>query len=201
MFSGRVYPGAGVVVFRAEKVLMSLIFRRGHLRWELPAGIVEEDETMEETAIREAEEEAFLRVQPTEAIATCWHHSNELKAGWMGIMFIASTQDTEECIPADKRVSNVDFLELQRIEKEGKLEIPKRKIHGREKIFATGYVDWRKLDPSRIHPLHREILVKYSAPGDKSIILAIGDADRDYDDYSVDSPIYPSSESIMEVNS
>ena len=201
MFSGRVYPGAGVVVSSGEKVLMSLIFRRGHLRWELPAGIAEEDETMEETAKREAQEETFLRVQPIKAIATCWHYSNELKAGWMGIIFTASTQDTEESIPIHKRVSNVNFLELQQLEKEGKLEIPNRKIQGREKIFATGYIDWRKLNSSRIHPLHREILVKYSAQGDKNLILAMGDADRDYDCYSIDTPIYLGSESIMEVNS
>jgi hypothetical protein len=118
----------------------------------------------------------------------------------MGIIFVASTQDTEESIPSQKRVSNVNFLELQRIEKEGKLEIPKRKTQGREKIFATGYIDWRRLNPSRIHPLHHEILVKYSAQEGKNLILAIGDADRDYDGYSVDSPIYPGSEAIMEAN-
>src|SRR5271157_3914589 len=159
MFSGRVYPGAGVVAFQNERVLMSLILRRNRLRWELPAGMADEDETMEETAIREVEEETSLTVQPIKPIAVCWHYSNELKSGWMGIFFIATAVSSEDNIPFNKRIANINFAELQRLEKED--GVP-HKTKGKEDILATGYLDWQKISPSRIHPLHYILLKKYT---------------------------------------
>src|SRR5207302_643958 len=73
MFSGSVHPGAGALVQQGDKVLMALVVRRNLLRWELPAGVANDGETMEATAIREVEEETFLRVTPGKLIGSGWH--------------------------------------------------------------------------------------------------------------------------------
>lgn len=55
-------PGAGVLVVRHDRVLMVHRARSGQTRWELPSGLAEGFESLEETARRETLEETGLAV-------------------------------------------------------------------------------------------------------------------------------------------
>ncbi|MEQ1934167.1 MAG: NUDIX domain-containing protein [Fimbriimonadaceae bacterium] len=80
--------GAGAVVTDGRRsVLMSLVLKRGMLRWELPAGVAKDGESMEQTAWRETLEETGLKIVVGGTTALCWHYSMELAKGWMGIFF------------------------------------------------------------------------------------------------------------------
>ena len=114
MFNGKVYPGAGAIIIKDDNPLMVLVLRRGRLRWELPAGIAEPGESMEQTAIREVKEETGLTIVVSNVIANCWHYSNELMAGWMGLFFWGQYVENEEYIPPNKRIPNVDFQAIHK---------------------------------------------------------------------------------------
>jgi 8-oxo-dGTP pyrophosphatase MutT (NUDIX family) len=199
--------GAGSVVVNQEgKVLMSLILKRGMLRWELPAGAAKDGESMEQAAKRETLEETGRIVDVGDAIALCWHYSREMGKGWMGIFFNAhvSGANTEE----DFRVINLSALEHMRInlvdhpELYGHFELktynfeilrnhwisknPRPAAH--ENIIACGFVDWRCIPEGRIHPLHRELLEAHQLK--RKIDLLVRDADTDIALYDQDAPLY-----------
>ena len=60
MWQSRV--GAGTLVVRDGRILMICRLRSGQVRWELPSGLVEGSEALEETARREALEETGIHV-------------------------------------------------------------------------------------------------------------------------------------------
>ena len=191
MFTGKVYPGAGVVIEQDNATLMVLVFRRGRLRWELPAGISEAGETMEQTARRECAEEAYIQADIGGVIATCWHYSNELSAGWMGVFYRASLQGRVDRIPPHKRFENVDFIQLAKQEREGVLEPPNKRLKGRrEDVLAIGFVELRELAFQRVHPIHYEVLQQYKSPGAKLPLFMAKDADTDYQFYSSEIPLF-----------
>src|SRR5215831_17746578 len=57
------HAGAGTLVVRDGRVLMVLRERSGKVRWELPSGLLEEGESLEEAAARETLEETSLKVE------------------------------------------------------------------------------------------------------------------------------------------
>jgi 8-oxo-dGTP pyrophosphatase MutT (NUDIX family) len=67
----KIIPAAGGVIFN-DKGQVLMIFRRGS--WDLPKGKIEEDESIEEAALREVAEEVGLRdVEILEALPTTFH--------------------------------------------------------------------------------------------------------------------------------
>lgn len=189
MFTGKVFPGAGIVLEREGKVLMTLILRKDHIRWELPAGRAEDRETMAETAIREGYEETHLRIHIISPIALCWHYSLMRQAGWYGLFFSAATSDHEGKIPAQEQLNSFDFQRLQKMEQQGRIDEIRRSLK-RENILAVGFVEWSKIDKRRIHPLHCRLLEKYFEDRPKKFIFLAGDGEQDYIHYSKDVPIF-----------
>ena len=189
MFIGKVFPGAGLILEKDKKVLMALILRLNHIRWELPAGRAKAGEAMTDTAVREGLEETYLLIQPIRPVGVCWHYSHKRRAGWYGLFFSATTSDSENKIPAQKRLENFNFDALRRKEQQGAIE-EMRKEAKREDILAVGFVDWRIIDERRIHPLHYHLLEEYDDKTQNDLIFVAGDGEQDYVDYSVDVPIY-----------
>ena len=69
-----IIAGGGIVENEEGKILFQ--FRRG--KWDLPKGKLEEDETIEECALREVEEETGLHnIQLGELIGVTQHHYTE----------------------------------------------------------------------------------------------------------------------------
>lgn len=67
----KIIPAAGGAIFN-DKGQVLMIFRRGS--WDLPKGKIEEDESIEEAALREVAEEVGLRdVEILEALPTTFH--------------------------------------------------------------------------------------------------------------------------------
>ena len=62
--------GAGTLVIRDGRVLMVLRERSGKVRWELPSGLLEGGETLEEAAARETLEETSLKVEIGQLLCT-----------------------------------------------------------------------------------------------------------------------------------
>ena len=62
--------GAGTLVIRDGRILMILRERSGKVRWELPSGLLEGSETLEEAAARETLEETSLKVEITQLLCT-----------------------------------------------------------------------------------------------------------------------------------
>ena len=199
--------GAGtVVVDHGGKVLMSLILKRGMLRWELPAGVAEDGESMEQTAQRETFEETGRKVDVSDAITLCWHYSRELGKGWMGIFFNAHLSATSST--GDFKVINFSALHHTRVnltEHPGLYEsvpveecdfdllrrqwvakTPRPTAH--ESVLACGFVDWLRIPDGRIHPLHRQLLEALQL-GQK-VDLLVMDADTDMLAYDKDAPLY-----------
>lgn len=183
MFHGRVVPGAGIVVKKDDLILMILVVRLGHIRWELPAGRFDSTDTnWEATAIREGKEETGLIVQPSKPIGVCWHYSNRRRAGWMG-MFFDATVGGEQEIPEKKQFGNVDFQQIQEDEKLG------FRNTNLEDILTVGYIDMEKVDIRRVHPLHVKLLQAHSAHPDEIVFVA-ADGEEDYINHSTDIPIF-----------
>ncbi|MEZ4524980.1 MAG: NUDIX hydrolase [Desulfobacterales bacterium] len=78
-------PGGGVIVFMddANQVLMTLVLKRGMLRWELPAGVAKDGEPMEEAAKRSNRRDR-KQIEIGKAVAMCWQLSiNSIRDGWV----------------------------------------------------------------------------------------------------------------------
>jgi 8-oxo-dGTP pyrophosphatase MutT (NUDIX family) len=196
--------GAGTLVARDNgSVLMSLVFKRGMLRWELPAGVAEDHETMEQTACRETLEETGRKVEVGALIALCWHYSNELAKGWMGIFFEANlaaegaTGDFKIVKRSALGENKINFVRNPELYDSVALdacdfELVRREYAFRpaahENILASGFVDWRRIPPQRIHPLHRELLEAHWTK--QPIKLLVGDADTDRNAYDGEVPLY-----------
>ena len=62
--------GAGVLAVKDNRVLMILRERSGQTRWELPSGLIEQGESLEQTAIRETLEEVGVPVSVDRLLCT-----------------------------------------------------------------------------------------------------------------------------------
>ena len=202
-------PGSGVLVFNSsKKVLLTLILKRGMLRWELPAGVSKTDETLEETAKRETLEETGMNIEIGDVIASCWHFSRELNKGWMGLFFkgkiirenelnldqitIATPQafsqngfnivDNPGLYRQDS-LQNFNYDELLRLCNTDSSST----VH--ESVVASGFVEWKKIPESRIHPLHRKLLEFYERD-DSTMQFLYADADADREEYNNESKLY-----------
>jgi 8-oxo-dGTP pyrophosphatase MutT (NUDIX family) len=201
-------PGGGVLVFRdSNSVLMTLVLKRGMLRWELPAGVCKENESLEETAQRETLEETGKHVEIGDFVAVCWHYSRNLGKGWMGMIYqarvsiIDSIDDfmviSPEAFAHSKfsikgnpelyqaiEISKCDFDELNRL-----CETQLLNSTAHESVVASGFVDWTKIPTGRIHPLHRKLIEAYRI-GEKNLGFLISDADDDFKSYDGKSKLY-----------
>ncbi len=129
------HPGAGVLVARADRVLMVLRERSGEVRWELPSGLVEPGESFEQTAVRETLEETGMQVEVGDllCIVTMIVPDEEYRA--VNLYFRATTDSAQEphILAQSEPLEDVAFVEVA------------------------------KLDPGEIHPVDREILSRWQS--------------------------------------
>jgi 8-oxo-dGTP pyrophosphatase MutT (NUDIX family) len=124
------YVGAGTLVVLDNRVLMVCRERSGRTRWELPSGLLEAGESLEQTAVRETLEETGIDVETDDLLCTT-----------------VITVPTEEY-----RAINAYFL--ARV-----LSILPPKVLTRdEPIKEAAFIDVATLDPRHIHPVDRRIL-------------------------------------------
>ncbi|MCX7846333.1 MAG: NUDIX hydrolase [Dictyoglomaceae bacterium] len=103
---------AGGVVFYKNKVL---ILQRKNGNWVLPKGHVEDNENIEETAIREVEEESGIKVEIIDYIgeieyhasATEFHPEEEKKVIWFLMSALSTNIKVEEKIFAQGKFLKV----------------------------------------------------------------------------------------------
>ncbi len=202
-------PGAGAIVFdRNNHVLMSLILKRGMLRWELPAGVAKEEESLEETAKRETFEETGQEIKVGKMVALCWHYSRSLNKGWMGLLFRGkpikynSTKDFMVITPKAFAYNKFNFhvtpdlykaIDFEDCNFDELLRLCNSSIcsTAHESVVGSGFIDWRKIPIGRIHPLHRKLLENINIhEKHHGIELFISNADEDFALYDVDLKLY-----------
>lgn len=126
------FVGAGVLLTRDMHVLMIKRERSGEVRWELPSGLVEHGESLEDTARRETMEEAGIAVS-------------------IGKLLCTVVMD----VPGEEyRGINAYFCATD----DGKT-LPRP--GGIEPIHKAEFVDVRKLRQQMIHPVDRGILNRW----------------------------------------
>jgi ADP-ribose pyrophosphatase YjhB (NUDIX family) len=93
----------------AGRVLMVRHERLGVVRWELPGGHVELDETVTQGAERETFEETGVRVQAVRLVAECHHH---WRGRTVGIQYFHATPvDVADAQSADARIRAIDWID------------------------------------------------------------------------------------------
>ena len=124
------YVGAGTLVVLDNRVLMVYRERSGVVRWELPSGLAEPSESLEQTAARETLEETGIEVRIGEFVCT-----------------VVMDVPTEEY-----RAINAYFLAHV-------LSTHTPAVLTRdEPIKEAAFVDVATLDSRHIHPVDRRIL-------------------------------------------
>ncbi len=133
--------GAGVLVVRDGLVLMVARTRDCLTRWELPSGLAECDESLEETAAREALEETGVAVA-------------------VGELFCTAVID----VPAEEyRAINAYFRAETLVARE-----PAPTPGTVEPIQRAAYVDLASLDEPDVHPVDWHILIEWQRKLDRS---------------------------------
>lgn len=127
MWQSRV--GAGVLVARRDRILMVLRERSGEIRWELPSGLLEHGESLEEAALRETFEETGLSVAIGSLLCTVVMDVPDESYRGLNAYFRASTEGHQ---------------------------IPR--VGEGEPIHRVDFVDVTMLRPRTIHPVDRRIL-------------------------------------------
>jgi ADP-ribose pyrophosphatase YjhB (NUDIX family) len=122
--------GAGVLVVKDGRVLMILRERSGETRWELPSGLAEHGESLEQTAIRETLEEVGVPVAIERLLCTAVMDVPDEAYRGINAYFCATALDDTAPTPSD----------------------------GSEPIHKAEYVDLARLRPKQIHPVDRRIL-------------------------------------------
>jgi 8-oxo-dGTP pyrophosphatase MutT (NUDIX family) len=184
---------------------MCLMLKRGLVRWELPAGVAKDGESMEEAAIRETFEETGIRVEVDDAIAYCWHHSRQLAKGWLGIFFkgrIAGDPPPFRIIKSTAvGVRNVNFannselflsVDIDRCDLEravAPFESLGSRLAAHENVLGSGFVEWGRIPRGRMHPLHRKLLELLATRGRLDTLLT-SDADTDVLAYDRNALLY-----------
>ncbi len=123
-------PGAGVLAVRNNRILMIYRERSGTVRWELPSGLTEPGESLEQAAVRETLEETGIEVRIGELVCTV-------------------VMD----VPAEEyRGINAYFLAHPLADHQPNV------LTQDEPIKEAAFVDAATLDPRHIHPVDRRIL-------------------------------------------
>ena len=125
--------GAGALVIREGHVLMVLRERSGKVRWELPSGLLEGGEALEEVAARETLEETSVKVK-------------------VGQLFCTAVMD----VPGERyRAINTYFCAFA--DGTGATRPGKRD----EPIQRAEFVDTSHLRSRDVHPVDRRILSRW----------------------------------------
>src|SRR5690348_14640074 len=118
-------PGAGVLAVCNDRILMVYRERSGAVRWELPSGLAEPGEWLEQTAARETLEETGIEVRIGELVCTV----------------------VMDVLAEEYRAINAYFLAHV-------LSAHPPKVLTRdEPIKEAAFIDVATLDPRRIHPV------------------------------------------------
>lgn len=201
-------PGGGVIVHgESQKVLLTLVLKRGMLRWELPAGVAKDGESMEEAAQREALEETGEKIEIGDVAAMCWHHSRKLNKGWMGVIFegkLANESIQEEFVVArPEAFSHTKFnihlnsdlyssVVLKEYDFDNLVQLCEKHNEiapAHESVVASGFVDWQKIPAGRIHPLHLKLL-ESTVRNNQGVELLVANADEDIEHYNSGDKLY-----------
>ena len=137
-------PGSGVLVARNNLILMVLHERQGLTRWELPAGLCENGESLECTAAREAFEETGVSVTIGALLCT---------------VIIEVLAQEYRAINAYYRADSVE--DVQPV------------VGHDEPIVAAAFVDPAALHPPDIHPVDRRILRRWWRNPDRAAFTMI----------------------------
>ncbi len=121
--------GAGTLVVKGNLVLMILRERSGQTRWELPSGLNEHGESLEQTAIRETLEEVGVPVSVGRLLCTAVMDVPEETYRGINAYFFATLLKDVSPTPG-----------------------------AGEPIHRAEYVDLSTLRPKQIHPVDRRIL-------------------------------------------
>lgn len=134
------YVGAGVLLVHEHRVLLVLRERSGHTRWELPSGLLEASESLEEAAARETREETGLVVAVGRLLCTVVMDVPAESYRGINAYFYASA------------VGDVS---------------PRPGVDG-EPIRQAKLVDVAQLPPRSIHPVDRRILNRWRRNPERS---------------------------------
>lgn len=111
-----VLPAAGGVVQNEQKEVLS-IFRLGH--WDLPKGKVEEGESLEESAVREVEEETGIQnIQLGEFLGHTYHTYHNKKGKRLlkdTAWYTMSSQDQELIPQTEEGIEQVLWMPLEEL--------------------------------------------------------------------------------------
>lgn len=114
----RTYVGAGALVVREGLVLLVLRERSGATRWELPSGLVEPGESLEDAARRETREETGLKVVVGRLLCTVVMEVPEREYRGINAYFCATPTEDALPHPCDtepiRRAEFVDIIMLHR---------------------------------------------------------------------------------------
>ena len=110
-------PGAGLLVVRDELVLMVLHERDGVYRWELPSGVVDPNESFEQTAARETLEETGIQAAAGELLCTVVIDEPSLEYRSVNAYFRAKAPGAAmpQANPRERRISSVAFVDLAQL--------------------------------------------------------------------------------------
>jgi 8-oxo-dGTP pyrophosphatase MutT (NUDIX family) len=122
--------GAGTLVAKDGRVLMIYRTRSGQTRWELPSGLLEQGESLEDTARRETLEEVGIGVSLDRMLCTVVMDVPDESYRGVNVYFAATPLD--DAVPQPG--------------------------HDSEPIYKAEYVDFSTLRPKQIHPVDRRIL-------------------------------------------
>lgn len=200
--------GAGAVVHDGKgRTLMSLVLKRGLIRWELPAGVAKDGESMEQAARRETREETAQLVDIGRSLAVCWHHARQLGKGWMGIFFEATPAADADAPhgfaviePSSLGYSRINFVNHRDLYRTVDIDdydfgwvraltaSEGMRPTAHEGILGAGFVDWTRIPEGRIHPLHLRLLQAQRLGREIGILEA--DADDDGSHYDATAGLY-----------
>lgn len=121
--------GAGTLVVRDNRILMILRERSGQIRWELPSGLNEHGESLEQTAARETLEEVGVPVVVDRLLCTAVMDVPDETYRGINAYFVATPLRDVTPTPC-----------------------------AGEPIHRAEYVDLSTLRPKQIHPVDRRIL-------------------------------------------
>jgi 8-oxo-dGTP diphosphatase len=136
----RTLVGAGVLVVRDRCVLLVARTRDGLTRWELPSGLTEAGESLEETAVREALEETGIAVAVGLLLCTVVINVPDAEYRAINAYFLANA--------LDDRLPGIDLA----------IDEP---------IYRAEYIDLASLSLDDVHPVDWGIVMHWTQHPDQ----------------------------------